>query len=119
MDIARLLTFPTLLMPEIGDPRRPQIAQVGNVVALTRSGRDYHFRFIRSSSIPELPSARIQEAAIELGIGRYGFTRTRWTVLAADLYQVLIEKQLLALPKPTAFTLPITSDKTSRIKSRL
>jgi hypothetical protein len=44
------------------------------------------------------------------GIGKYGSTRTRWTVLAPDLYQVLIEKQLLPFPRPKAFTLPMTSD---------
>ena len=108
VDVSRLLSLPTLLMPEIQDTSRSQIAQVGNVVSLTRSGRDWQFRFLRNNIIPGIPSSRIQAAAIELGIGRYSFNRTHWTVVAADLYQVLIEKQFISLSKPTAFALPIT-----------
>ena len=50
LNLARLLSLPTLLMPETGDTRSPQVAQVGNVVSLNRLGRDYHFRFIRDES---------------------------------------------------------------------
>ncbi|MST31589.1 hypothetical protein GHK86_02435 [Acidimicrobiaceae bacterium USS-CC1] len=108
VSIARLLRLPTLLMPEIGDTRAPQVARVGNVVSLTHSGRDIHFRFVKSITIPDLPSDRIAQAATQLGFGRHGFTRTRWTVKQADLYQVLLEAQILDLPRPTVFELPAT-----------
>ncbi len=68
-NIERLLRLPTLLMPEVGDSRTPQVARVGNVVSLARSGRDVHFRFVKSTSIPDIPSARIEQAAPELGLG--------------------------------------------------
>ena len=62
LNLARLLSLPTLSMPEIGHTRSPQVAQVGNVVSLNRAGRDYHFRFIRDESIPPIPSDRIEAA---------------------------------------------------------
>src|SRR5687768_11259987 len=55
----RLMDLPTLVMPEIGDAYRAQIAQVGNIVSLMQSGRDYRFRFIRNPRIPNIPSDRI------------------------------------------------------------
>jgi hypothetical protein len=115
LDIARLLSLPTLLMPETGDTRTPQVAQVGSVVSLVRSGRDYHFRFIRDDTIAPIPSGRIEAAAVELGIGGFGFTRTRWTVKAADLYQVLIAKNIIGIPKPTAFSLPSVAAELNRV----
>lgn len=115
VEVTRLLSLPTLMMPEVGDTRSPQVVQVGNVVNLTRSGRDYHFRFLRNNSIPDIPSTRIQAAGAELGLGRYAFTRTRWTVKASDLYQVLFEKEIIGLPKPTVFALPMSSPEPDRI----
>jgi len=115
VDVARLLSLPALLMPEIGDTRSAQIAQVGNVVSLVRSGRDWYFRFIRNDAIPDIPSERIEAVGIELGIGRYGFTRTRWTVNAPDLYQVLFQKNVIGFPRPTAFSLPVAAPELNRI----
>jgi hypothetical protein len=115
VDVARLLSLPALLMPEIGDTRSAQIARVGNVVSLVRSGRDWHFRFIRNDAIPDISSERIEALAIELGIGRYGFTRTRWTVNAPDLYQVLFQKNVIGVPRPTAFSLPVVAPELNRI----
>ncbi len=63
LNLARLLAMPVLSMPETGDERTPQVAQVGNVVSLTPSGRDYHFRFVRDEAIPSIPSERIVAAA--------------------------------------------------------
>ncbi|MFL6162642.1 MAG: hypothetical protein ACJ74U_10455 [Jatrophihabitantaceae bacterium] len=115
LDVARLLSLPALCMPETGDMRSPQLAQVGSVISLTRAGRDYHFRFIRDEAIPPIPSERIEAAAAELSIGRFGFTRTHWAVKAADLYQVLIAKNIIGIPKPTAFTLPSYAADPNRI----
>jgi hypothetical protein len=115
VDVQRLLSLPTLLMPERGDTRHAQIAQIGNVVNLTRSGRNFNFRFIRNSAIPAVPSEHIESLAAELGIGAWGLTRTRWTVNAPDLYQVLLETNLLGFPRPTAFALPTAPPEPNQI----
>lgn len=53
--------------------------------------------------------------AAELGIGKYSFTRTHWTVNTPDLYQVLFEKNVLGTPRPTVFPLPATAPEPNRI----
>jgi len=115
LDISRLLSLPTLLMPELGDTRHPQVGQIGNVVSLIPSGRNWNFRFVRSGTAPEIPSERIEFLASTLGIGAWGLTRTRWTVHAPDLYQVLLEADLLGYPRPTAFALPLAPPESHRI----
>jgi hypothetical protein len=112
---ARLLMMPVLSMPETGDERWPQVAQVGMVVSLTPSGRDCHFRFVRDETIPQISSERIVAAAAALGNNRFDFTRTRWTVKPADLYQLLIAENILGIPRPTAFSLPGLGAEANRI----
>src|ERR1700704_3347567 len=63
VDISRLLSLPTLLLPERGDTNRAQVAQIGNVVSLTTSGRTVNFRFVRSGTLPDIPSERIESIA--------------------------------------------------------
>lgn len=115
VDVPRLLSLPALCMPETGDTGSLQVAQVGSVISLTRAGRDYHFRFVRDEAIPPIPSERIEAAAAQLGIGRFGFTRTRWSVKTADLYQVLIGQNIIGIPRPTAFALPSVGADSNRI----
>jgi hypothetical protein len=115
VDVQRLLSMPTILMPERGDASRAQEAQVGNVVNLTRSGRNFNIHFVRNSIIPAIPSEYIESLAAELGIGTWGLTRTRWTVNAPDLYQVLLETNLLGFPRPRAFELPIAPPSPNQI----
>ena len=106
IDTNRLVGLPALLMPETGDRAAEQVAQVGNVVSLSRSGRDYRFRFIRSTAVPLIPSDRVEEAAGRLHISDWDLTRTRWSVKNADLYQVLLEDNLVGAPSPTVFVVP-------------
>ena len=111
----RLMTLPTLLMPEIGDLRYVQNAQVGSIVRLSRTGRDYHFHFIRNAAIPPIPSEHIKAAASGLHIGDWDLTRTRWSVKSSDLYQVLVAENLVGIPSPTVFSLPLSRPEPGRI----
>jgi hypothetical protein len=115
VDVQRLQSFPTLLMPERQDENRAQVAQVGNVLNLTMSGRNYTFRFVRNPSIPPIPSEYIESHAAQFGVGAWGFNRTRWTVKALDLHQILLESNLLGFPRPTAFVLPIAPPEPNQI----
>jgi hypothetical protein len=115
LNVARLLTMPVLSMPESGDDRWPQVAQVGNVASLTRSGTDYQFRFAHDEAISPIPSERIIAAAAVLGNNRFDFTRTRWTVKPTDLYQTLIAENIVGIPSPTAFSLPGLGPEANRI----
>ena len=90
----RLMHLPTLVRPKIGDSYRAQIAQVGSIVSLTQSGRDYRFRFIRN---PRIPTSRIEAAASQLHIGEWDFTRTRWSVKSGTCTRALLEQSLRTL----------------------
>jgi hypothetical protein len=111
----RLMELPTLLMPETGDRSSAQIAQVGSVVGLSRSGRNYRFRFLRNAAIPSFSSERIEAVANRLRIGDWDLTRTRWSVKSSDLYQVLLEDNLVGMPSPTVFGLPKDRPEDGRI----
>jgi hypothetical protein len=115
LNTERLMDLPALMMPEMGDNQADQVAQVGNIVSLTKSGQVYRFRFIRNFKIPKIPSDRIQAAASELHIGTWDFHRTRWSAKSGDLYQVLFEQNLVGIPTPTAFTLPLGQPEPDRI----
>jgi hypothetical protein len=88
---------------------------VGNIVSLTKSGVAYRFRFIRNFKILDIPSNGIQAVARELHIGDWDFRRTRWSVKRGDLYQVLFEQNLVGIPTPTVFTLPLGQPEPDRI----
>ncbi|WP_299736053.1 hypothetical protein, partial [Pseudonocardia sp. 73-21] len=105
-NIARLLSLPTLLIPEVGDSKSDQVAQIGRVTNVFRSGRIYQFIFSRDPSVPVIPSDEVQTAARTLHIGDWDLSRTRWSVKNSDLYQALVSENLLGIPRPTVFKLP-------------
>jgi hypothetical protein len=114
-NVGRLMGLPTLLMPETGDLGSPQVAQVGRVVDLFRTGREYQFRFMQNPAVPPLPSERIEAAASRLHISDWDLTRTRWSIKTSDLYRVLLEDNLLGMPSPSVFSLPQGQPERGRI----
>lgn len=105
--IDRLLNLPTLLMPETGFHDEQQIARVGHIASLARSGRDYIFNFVPNPAIAPIPSGQIESAAAMLGITEWEFHRTHWAVKDVDLYRVLDEQIAGARPKPKVLRFPI------------
>lgn len=105
IDVARLMNLPTLLMPEIGSDA-PQVARVGRIEGLVRSGADYRYRFIPDPSVPQFSMLRIQSAAVSLGIADFEFSRTHWAVKDVDLHRVLWEIAAGPRPAPRVFQLP-------------
>lgn len=105
-DKDRLLTLPTLMMPETGSSASRQVAVVGNVVDVRQVGREWRFRVLRDQAIPEIPTDRIQSAARALGIDDWDFTRTRWSVKNVDLYRALVGEKMFGIAAPTVFKLP-------------
>lgn len=104
--VDRLINFPTLLMPETGFADVPQIARVGHVTNLVRSGRNYTFTFAPNPAIAPIPSEHIETAATALGITDWEFRRTHWAVKDVDLYRVLEERVTSTRPKPKVFRFP-------------
>jgi hypothetical protein len=107
VDASRLVSFPTLLMPELQDKQSPQVARVGDVADLNLAGRDYRFRFVPNPAIPAIASDRIEKASRWLEIGDWEFNRHHWAVKNVDLYRVLHESVLGSALEPKVFRLPI------------
>lgn len=102
----RLQYLPTLALPELQDSEVRQVAQVGNIERLAPSGRDYVFRFVPSSSVPQIPSERVSELRTHLEIEDWEFNRTHWAVKEVDLYRVLHE-EVWGTPRPRVFSWPV------------
>lgn len=102
----RLRDLPTLSMPETGFEDVPQVAQVGRITTLVRSGRSYTFTFVPTPGVAPIPSERIVAAASPLGITEWEFRRTHWAVKDVDLYQVLYEQVVETTPKSKVFSFP-------------
>lgn len=107
VDPSRLLNLPTLVMPELGDSTAVQVARIGHIEDLSRTGADYSFRFVANSEIGEIATERIEAAAEALRIDRWEFSRTHWAVKDVDLYRVLGELILGVRLAPRVFNFPV------------
>jgi hypothetical protein len=107
VDLTRLESFPTLVMPELQDTHLQQVARDGKVEHLTFTGLDYRFRFVRNPAVPAIASDRVERASQQLGIIEdFEFNHHHWAVKDVDLYKVLHESILSALA-PKLFRLPL------------
>jgi len=107
VDVTRLASFPTLVMPELQDRQSPQVARVGDVAELALVGRDYRFRFVPNPAVPAIASDRIERASRWLQIDDWEFNRHHWAVKNVDLYRVLQESILESALAPKVFRLSV------------
>lgn len=112
-DLNQLTQIPTLVMPELQDQTRLQIARMGRIDRISVVGRDCHYRFVPDADIPAIPSSVIESIASSLLIDDRQwaeFTRTHWAVKDADLYHALLS-QTYAQAKltPSVFSVPSSS----------
>ena len=107
VDVSRLTSLPTLVMPELQDTQSPQVARVGDIADLALVGRDYRFQFRPNLTVHTIPSDRIERASRQLGIiNDWEFNRHHWAVKDVDLYRVLHES-ILSASAPKLFRLPL------------
>lgn len=107
LDPTRLLSLPTLVMPEVGDSTSRQVARVGHIDSIQRVGADYRFNFIPNSRFPEVNLDRVVALAPELGIGDWELHRTHWAVKDVDLYRVLLDGDGPLQLAPQVFRFPV------------
>lgn len=94
-DLNQLKQIPALVMPELQDRTRPQVARVGRVESISLMGRNCQYRFVPDPDIPAIPSSTIEALGSSLVIdgSQWGeFTRTHWAVKDADLYHTLLKR---------------------------
>lgn len=88
-DLSGLHSVPALCMPEVGDDRYPQVAQIGSTLALKQVNREHRFKFVPDPRFTSIPLSVVQGIASELGINDWEFVRTHWAVKEEDLFEAL------------------------------
>lgn len=106
VDHSRLVNLPTLVMPELGDSNSQQVARIGHIEDLVRTGRDYTYRFVPNADIGEIATDRIKAAAQALNIDNWEFNRTHWAVKDVDLHRVMAESITGVRLTPRVFRFP-------------
>lgn len=106
LDPSRLLNLPTMVMPELGDSTSRQVARIGHIENLVRTGTDFTYRFVPNADIGEIATDRIEAAAEALNIDAWEFNRTHWAVKDVDLHRVLGESVTGARLTPRVFNFP-------------
>jgi hypothetical protein len=107
VNTSKLVSLPTLVMPELQDRDSEQIARVGHVEDLFLVGQDWRYRFVPNPSVAPIPTDRIEAAARELRIDKWEFNRTHWAVKQVDLYRALQGPGVPNQIAPKVFRLPI------------
>ena len=97
----QLMKLPTLMMPEVEDPDREQVATIGHITSIRATGRSHRFEFEPNGRLQPIPSGTVIELAHRLNIDpdSWEFRRTHWAVKQADLFEVLFE-HVVATPGP-------------------
>jgi len=103
LDTHALMRLPTLFMQErdSGDFQ----ARVGNLLRVVSSRQDLTIEYVFSPGLPTLPESRVESLALELGIGKFEFTRTHWAVKDVDLFEVLYRHVQPRKPSASVFRL--------------
>jgi len=89
-NFSALQELPVLSMPEVGDDRFEQVAQIGTATALKPNGNGHRFRFVRDPRFLPIPLTTISALAGDLGITDWELTRTHWAVKNVNLFEVLL-----------------------------
>ena len=106
VNTSRLVSLPTLVMPEPQDRDSEQVARIGHVEDLTLVGQDWRYRFVPNPTVAPIPTNRIEAAARELHVDKWEFNRTHWAVKQIDLYRVLHGPGVANQIAPRVFRLP-------------
>ncbi|PVE94117.1 hypothetical protein [Microbacterium sp. TPD7012] len=103
----RLLTLPTLLMPELNDTSEPPYARVGKIDEITlESGTTVAFRFRANDAVAAIQSDRIAELTSELGVDSWELDRTHWAVKNVDLYDAVLTRESGPGSESAALSIP-------------
>ena len=107
LDLGRLASFPTVVMPETGFIDEKQVARVGRLTDLRWQGRELRFNLIDTPGLPSIGTDQIEALAVQLDIHQFEFTRTHWAVKEADLYGTLFGSGAVGQLAPKVFSFPV------------
>jgi len=105
LDLSKLQKLPALFMTERnGDG--PQIARVGYINRLSKSGKYYQIEYDFDPDIPEISIDEIKSLSNNLYIHDWEFSRTHWAIKDVDLFKILLSCQIKFKFSPTVFSFP-------------
>jgi hypothetical protein len=104
LDLEALRALPTLFVQETSGLGN-QAARVGTIARARKNGQMVSLDYTFDPTIPPIPNALLSDAAVELDIENWQFTRTHWSVKDGDLYRVLIRILPRRRQQPTVFSL--------------
>ncbi|MCR2763854.1 hypothetical protein NQ152_10080 [Microbacterium sp. zg.B48] len=107
LDLHRLASLPTLVMPETGFVDETQVARVGRLTNLRWQGRELRFNLVDTPGISSIGTERIEALADELDIQQFEFHRTHWAVKEGDLYAALFGGGATGQLAPKVFNFPV------------
>lgn len=106
-EVDRMISLPTLLMPEVQQGGEAAVARVGRITSLRRAGRDYRFTFVEHPHLPAIPLVRVVALGDQLGVtSDWEWNRTHWAIKDADLFEISHDLVGPATLEPRAFTFP-------------
>lgn len=82
-----------------------EIARVGKITGIKKSGIGYELEYYFDSNIPGIPNAHLEKLAGKLGIEDFEFHRNHWAVKEENLFEVLYSGELNQRLKPSAFSI--------------
>lgn len=101
LDGSKLKEDPALLVSETGT-YGPQFARVANITAIRLGFDTVSIQYTIDNSIHTISNV---ELSVALSLGKYGLTRTCWTIFDLDLYKILLQNQQKRAISPKIFSL--------------
>lgn len=98
-----LKSLPALFIEETFKDGADQVAHVGRILDVMRSGKELLMEYSFDSSIPPLSNESLMSFSDELGIQGFEFSRTHWAVKDVDLFRVLIRHMQPRRIQPRVF----------------
>lgn len=103
IDIASVIALPTIFMEE---GTSNELAYVGTINRLRKSGSNYQLDYQYDPTIPPIPNVDILKLSDDLGIEEFEFTRTHWAIKSTNFYEALYRLKVGAAVRPRVFNLP-------------
>lgn len=104
LDVAKIKECPALLVTETGGDG-PQFARVACITNVTLGPSDASIQYAVDNSIQPISNAELEGNSVELRLGRFGLSRTCWSVCDVNLYKFLLQNQQKRSISPKVFSL--------------
>lgn len=101
-NLEALSALPSLFLAETGGDAA-QLARVGTILRARANGREVVIEYAFDAAVPPIPNARLEQAAADLDMDRFEFSRTHWAVKDIDLFRVLLRYAQPRRQQPRVF----------------